>query len=174
MLNRWKSTEKISEDVTIHVKYGEEVSTNKASDIPDQYEFDSVTPGAKVTLESSSVDVIYYYKLKQGKVIVRYVDKDTNKDLVDAVTHTGNVGDKYELQEKKIDGYTLVEKPESTSITLTADDIQVVYKYKKKEETVKVENTLANTSFLSVIIGVLAISIGLFTVYRQVYSGEES
>ncbi|MBQ6134761.1 MAG: MucBP domain-containing protein [Bacilli bacterium] len=168
------TTEKISDDVTIHAKYGEEITTEKATDIPTKYEFDTVTPSAKITLNSPSVDVIYYYKLKQGKVIVRYVDKDTNKDLVDAVTHTGNVGDKYESQEKKIDGYTLAEKPESTSVTLTPEDILVVYKYKKVEEKVKVENTLANASFLSMIIGVLAISIGLFTIYRQVYSKENS
>ena len=45
---------------------------------------------------------------------------------------------------------------------------------RKVEEKVKVENTLANASFLSMIIGVLAISIGLFTIYRQVYSKENS
>ena len=48
----------------------------------------------------------------KGKIIVKYVDKDSNNDLFDSINTTNKVGIVYKLDKKEIEGYKLVEHPE--------------------------------------------------------------
>ena len=112
---------------------------------------------------------------KQGKVIVKYVDKDTKKEIADQVIITGTVDDEYDSTPKTIDGYTLSETTNNTSGVITEDDINVVYYYQKvvKENPV-IDNTVAPniipqtgdmTSYIILSILVMAISTGVY-IYK--------
>ena len=85
----------------------------------------------KITEENQ--EVIFYYAKKEVKVIVKYVDEEGNEIAEEEIIE-GQVNDKYETEDKKIDEYELVNVPENYSGEMTNDTITVIYNYKKKEK----------------------------------------
>ncbi len=71
-----------------------------------------------------------------GKVVIEYKDINTQKDIIDKVEHIGKVGTEYDFKEdrKEIDGYTLLEEPESTSGIFEEEGKTLTYKYAKNSK----------------------------------------
>ena len=68
-----------------------------------------------------------------AKVIVRYIDKETNKEVTIEKVVNGKVADEYEIEPIEIEGYELVKTmlPKNTKGTMTEDDIEVIFYYVK-------------------------------------------
>ena len=98
---------------------GEILDTNEKVDITvDQYDdpFTS-TDTPKVRIFNS-------------KVIVKYLEKGTNKELAPNDTITGKTGDNYTTERKTIQGYKAADpEPTNAKGTLTKDPITVIYYY---------------------------------------------
>ena len=77
--------------------------------------------------------VVNYYYIKQTKVKVEYIDKQTGEKL-DEEEIKGHIGDSYETEEKEFDGYELVEKPSNRTGEMTEEEIVVKYYYQRKAE----------------------------------------
>ena len=87
---------------------------------------------AKGTMTEEEIVVNYYY-IKQAKVKVEYIDKQTGEKL-DKEEIEGHVGDSYETEEKEFDGYDLVEKPSNGKGEMIEEQIIVKYYYERKAE----------------------------------------
>jgi len=99
----------------------------KLVEIPDQ---------TQVTLTKELQEVKYYYK-KKIKLEVIYKDLNTGEQL-DKEEKIGIEGEIYTTDERKFDGYVLVEIPENKSSIYLRTGDKVVYGYKKKSAGVKV------------------------------------
>ena len=96
-------------------------------------EGDNMLPeNAKGTMTEEEIVVNYYY-IKQAKVKVEYIDKQTGEKL-DEEENKGHIGDSYETEEKEFDGYELVEKPSNSTGEMTEEEIVVKYYYARKAE----------------------------------------
>ena len=82
------------------------------------------------TLKDELIEVVYYYK-RQGKVIIRYQDEITKKDLVLEDTINKYFGDSYDSEAKEIPGYRLVSEDDSVSGIINEDEQVVIYYYRK-------------------------------------------
>ena len=77
--------------------------------------------------------VVNYYYIKRAKVKVEYIDKITGEKL-DEEELPGHIGDSYTTEEKKFDGYELIEKPSNSTGEMTEEEIVVKYYYQRKTE----------------------------------------
>ena len=77
--------------------------------------------------------VVNYYYIKQAKVKVEYIDKQTGEKL-DEEEIKGHIGDSYNTEEKEFDGYELVEKPSNSTGEMTEEETVVKYYYARKAE----------------------------------------
>lgn len=107
------------------------------------YKYDSSNKDQITISEDNSNNVInLYYTKKNGRVIVKYIDKDTNKEIVESETITGNVDDTYVAKIKEIDGYEYVSKKGNTTGKITDEDTNVIYYYKAKTEKKQAKDEL--------------------------------
>ena len=51
----------------------------------------------------------------KGTISVKYIESITNKELFDSNTTTDKVGKDYEIEEKNIEGYKIIDKPKNNS-----------------------------------------------------------
>jgi len=94
---------------------------------------------AQGKMKEDAIEVIYYYQLKDGEVIVKYLEEETNKELLDTQTIKGKVFEKVETELKTIDGYELVKEPENKMVEIKEETQEVVYYYKALPFDMKVE-----------------------------------
>ena len=65
----------------------------------------------------------------EGKVKIRYVEKETGKDLAEAKEIRGKVGTDYKTDAIEINGYTNVSSTENTTGKITEAEQEVIYYY---------------------------------------------
>ncbi len=95
----------------------------------DGYVLKETPENAKGTFGTDPQTVTYVYeKAEAAPVTVEYVDTD-GKELVDAETLNGTIGDSYETQAKEIDGYVLKETPENAKGIFSDKAQTVTYVY---------------------------------------------
>ena len=87
---------------------------------------------SKGKMTEEKIEVNYYY-IKQAKVKVEYIDKQTGEKL-DEEEIKGHIGDSYETEEKEFEGYDLVEKPSNSTGEMEEEEIVVKYYYERKAE----------------------------------------
>ena len=135
---------KVSEDKIIEGKVGEEYHTTPPDNVDNDYELIKVDgdPDGIITQEPKTIS--YIYKKKNGKVIVKYVDKDSNKKLYDDEVIEGKIGDKANIKPKEVPYYNLVEEPKDVEIT--SKEQIVTYSYKKKIFNIEVYKTVKDGS----------------------------
>ena len=135
---------KVSEDKVIEGKVGEEYHTTPPDNVDNDYELIKVEgdPDGIITQEPKTIS--YIYKKKNGKVIVKYVDKDSNKKLYDDEVIEGKIGDKANIKSKEVPYYNLVEEPKDVEIT--SKEQIVTYSYKKKIFNMEVYKTVKDGS----------------------------
>ena len=72
-----------------------------------------------------------------SKIIIKYIDKETGKEILKQDEVDGFVGDEYNTVSKDIVGYKLVEEPSNKKYEFKKDVQTIIYKYEKNK--VKVE-----------------------------------
>jgi LPXTG-motif cell wall-anchored protein len=100
--------------------------------------------------------IVYYYQGNGAAepVTVNYIDKDGNQ-LAEPDTLTGQIGAKYESNQKNIEGWALSETPKNSKGTFTDKKQTVAYVYEKADAapvTVKFVNTNGESIFDDVIL----------------------
>ena len=128
--NRKLRDEKVTED-----KVGENYSTQKET--ITGYKFVESTDNTKGKYIDGTITVIYYYEKeaepeeKMGTVITKYLEKGTNKKLLDEVTTKDKVGASYSTKKETIDSYKFVESTNNTKGKYIDGTITVIYYYEK-------------------------------------------
>ena len=131
------------QDVIIEGKEGEEYHTTWANNVNEKYELvtsklpTNATGKIEKYNEEKPQEVIYYYRLKPAKVLINYVEKDSNQVLTAQEQIDGHVDDKYNTNTEhrketiSYNGkmYTLVEDSGNTEGTMTVADTKVTYYY---------------------------------------------
>ena len=89
---------------------------------------------------SEDKHVVVEFEKIPAKVIVKYVDIDTNEEIRLSDTEIGGIGDDYGFERVDIDGYEKAgEEPANAEGVMTEDDITVVFYYKKLPATVVIK-----------------------------------
>lgn len=93
----------------------------------------------KGTMGEEPVEVTYYY-VKQAKVIVKYIDKETEEPVQEDTTIPGMENSYYKVDPIEIENYDLVTDPEYTPTNnegyMTVEDTIVKYYYEQKAKVV--------------------------------------
>ena len=137
------TTNKLSEDKIINGKVDDNYSTESAYDIPAKYVLVAEPENKTGTMTEDTIEVIYYYQVKEAVVNVRYLEKGTDKTLADLTQLKGKVDEEYQTVPKEIEGYQLVEhignekgKYEEQPLTVT-----YYYLYKTKATVQYIDKT---------------------------------
>ena len=144
----------IKEATVISGKVGTDYNTEVAS--IDGYEKTNEQPSnAKGKMTEDEIVVTYYYKKvvetpvveKTGKVITKYVDIDTNKEISSATVTSGKVGDSYTTKRISQSGYEKAgQEPANAQGKITEQDITVTYYYKKVQQGTSVSVQTGKTT----------------------------
>ncbi len=103
------------------------------------YEFDRVENLPLQISSNVSDNVIkVYYRIKDSQVVVKYVDKETEEEISEQVIKEGKVFDTFDIteDEKEIEGYTLVESPETLTGEFTEETQELVFYYAKNTKVI--------------------------------------
>ena len=101
---------------------------------------DKLPDNSTGTMKRDEVIEVKYYYIKRAKVVVKFVDEDTGKEISDEEEITGHENDSYTTQAKDISKYSLVGDSGNTSgkmvVTVNEDgtfniETEVTYYYKK-------------------------------------------
>ena len=86
---------------------------------------------------NKEIEVTYYYG-KKRTVTIKYVDKETGKEVEEEITAEGPEGDDYSIEDslKQIEGYTLVEKPDTTEGVYNKNNVSKTYYYAKNSQII--------------------------------------
>ncbi len=87
------------------------------------------------------VQEVNYYYVHQSKIVVNYIDIETN-DKLDRTEETVTEGSIYEIEEKAFDYYKLVAKPDSLNVLIGKEDLTYNLYYQKLKFNLKVEMNL--------------------------------
>ena len=142
------TNEELMETVTEDGIVGEEyTTTNKLDEInaiyENKYELVSEPENKEGEYKREEQIITYYYRKKPANVIVKYVDVDTEEELMEGEEIVGRVDDEYktidkikEINENRENKYVLVKTTENTEGKMGLETIEVIYYYKKVEAQV--------------------------------------
>ena len=123
------TTKKLSEDVTINGRVDDKYTTISATDVPIKYELVAVPDNANGSMTEATIEVIYYYRVKDAVVNVRYLEKGTEKVLADPDRIDGKVDDDYQTSAKEIEGYKLIEHTGNERGKFEVEPLTITYYY---------------------------------------------
>ncbi len=146
------TTEKLADSDTLNKYYGDtyDVSTieyKNKSTIPSKYEYSSVNPSNEVTgtITKSSIIINYYYKLKDAKIVINYLEDKTNNKLAESTIISTKYDNKYDVTSYKNNSnisskyeYIRFESNPSDALTGTVnqDIVTINYYYKLKKSKI--------------------------------------
>ena len=95
-------------------------------------------PEEKTGIYTEKVQEKIYYYAKNTKVIVKYLEKGTNKILSEEPQYEieGYEGQGYSTEKRTFEGYTFVESTGKTSGTMERDTIEVIYYYAQNTKVI--------------------------------------
>ena len=141
--------EEIEEAEEINGHEGDKYET-EAKEI-EGYDLVEIPENSTGTMGANPSEVIYEYH-RPARVIVNYIDVDTNEEIVEPEIIEGHEDDPYETEAKEIKYYTLVKDklPKNSKgkmkVIVTkniVDDTTIVnYYYKKMEFSIKVDKII--------------------------------
>ena len=120
-----KDTGRINDDYTAYAKD----ETDDA--VFANYNLESATEQT-IKLKSSDNTITFIYKLKDSKIVVHYVEKDTDAKLAGDDTFDGKVTDKFEISAINIPKYTAVDTT-SYNGEYTLETKEYTFYYEKNE-----------------------------------------
>ena len=119
----------LAPDVIIEGKVFDSYETSSVTDIDKKYELVGIPENATGTMSEETIEVIYYYKVKKSSIIVKFLEKETNKELSEQTVIDGKVDEEYKTESKEIQNYTLVEDSGNTTGTFKIESTTVIYYY---------------------------------------------
>ena len=123
------TTKKLSDDVNIKGRVDDKYTTISATDIPIKYELVAEPSNANGSMTEATIEVIYYYRVKDAVVHVRYLEKGTEKVLADPDRIDGKVDDDYQTSAKEIEGYKLIEHTGNENGKFEVEPLTITYYY---------------------------------------------
>lgn len=139
--------EEISEQVEKIGCLGEEFDIKSEEKEIEGYEL-LEEPEAKTGVFKEEVQIKTYYYGKKTTVTVKYLEKNTEKELLPEETIKGHEGEEYNVRRKDIDGYVFVERPANAEGTMTADPITVIFYYVKVSKGVIEKHIDINSNYV--------------------------
>ena len=146
----------VAEEVVITGKEGDEYTT-EAKDVPG-YDLVEEPEAKDGVLKAEDDEVVYYYR-RPAKLVARYFDKDSGKEIEAEETTSGYQNDEYVTEAKEVKYYELVAKPSNAEgamkVTVTKDEngkeivedtTYVDYYYRKMIFNLKIDKTIASVS----------------------------
>ena len=127
---------KLSDDVFIQGKTGNPYETHPAEDIPEKYELVETPKNATGEMKDKVIEVTYYYRLKNGIVIVKHLEKGTNEELADQERIEGKIDSNYTTKPQEIENYKYVEDSGNTKGTIKLEPTEVIYYYLQKTKVI--------------------------------------
>ena len=125
---------------------------------------DRIPTNSKGTMNSEVIEVIYYYQ-KKASVTVKYIDKETNEEIVKPEIIDGHLNDSYTTKAKEIKDYKLVNNPENKEGTMKETNIEVIYYYEK----VVMSPQTSDSSHLIIWISLIIVSIvGIVIIIKRI------
>ncbi len=127
-----KDGEELQEETTISGKVLDKFDLDTINDKIEGYEIISKTKDGEIEFVEEETEVVFTY-LKKTKVIVNYIDKET-EEVMEREEIEGLDGDDYLAEEKAFEEYDLVEEmyPENVEGKMTKEIITVNFYYMKK------------------------------------------
>ena len=125
-----------SKTYVLEARYGEVIDRYEDK-TEEGYEFSRVENIPLTISDNQEENVInVYYVSKTSKIEVKYIDKNTGEELVEGKEIEGKIGTRYDItgEEKEIEGYTLIEKPETLAGVFTEEETEKVFYYAKNTE----------------------------------------
>ena len=125
------TTNKVSENVTIDGRVTDTYTTEPADDIAAKYELceDLLPTNATGTMTEDVIHVVYYYRVRDAYINVRYLEKGTNIELSPDERQDGKVDEEYQTAPKTIENYTLIEHSGNESGRFEVEPLTVIYYY---------------------------------------------
>ena len=119
----------IVDPVIIRVPRGDNYVTEQSSNIPSYYQFDSSTDNTFGPANADEIEVIYYYTKIESTITVRYVDKDTDLDIIEPITKKVTRGSDYttEIPDNIPSNYRSISTPTNASGPANSSNIEVIY-----------------------------------------------
>ena len=146
----------VAEEVVITGKEGDEYMT-EAKDVPG-YDLVEEPEAKDGVLKAEDDEVVYYYR-RPAKLVARYFDKDSGKEIEAEETTSGYQNDEYVTEAKEVKYYELVATPGNASGKMTVkvtkdengkeiveDTTYVDYYYRKMIFNLKIDKTIASVS----------------------------
>lgn len=116
---------------------------------------DKLPSNSKGTMKNEQITVEYYYK-KRAKVEIRFIDIDTNKEIIESLIYEGHEGDPYETKLFTNDYYVIAKMPDNQKGTMKAEIIKnpdgtltindttyVDYYYRKVKTDFKIDQNIS-------------------------------
>jgi hypothetical protein len=148
LVESWTSTEEVH---TIFLNAGS--YTLKETEAPNNYLPSSdisfyVDIDGRIIINDNAVDKVTVKNTgKPVRVIVKYIDENTNQELDSDTFEDKKFGDSFTSSSKNFDNYILTRRPENETVTLNQDETVLTYYYVKVSGGVveKHVNILDNT-----------------------------
>lgn len=99
---------------------------------------DEINEASNGYLPGSPITITYYY-IKQSNVVSKYIDENSNSNIIDDILQIYKEKEEYTTEEKQFEGYRLVGKTDNTSGIVARENIDVIYKYKKISAGVEIK-----------------------------------
>ena len=131
-----QDTKEVLYETTMSGLEGNEYTTEPRK--VDGYELVKIPQNKDGVYSRNTQDVVYEYKKISLGVTVKYLDKETGKEIADEERITGYVGDTYQTEKKEIEDYNFVEVKGDAIGSLDAEEKEVIYYYEKKTGKVEV------------------------------------
>lgn len=120
----------ISDKVVENKTYNEEIE--EFAEYP--YGYNLVSENVqKFKLDSDGKVITFYYNKIKAKYVVRYLEEETNLEILPSIKKEGNLIDKVTEEAENIKGYDLVSDDKVT-IELNKEEVsEIIFYYKKKD-----------------------------------------
>ena len=120
----------ISDKVVENKTYNEEIE--EFAEYP--YGYNLVSENVqRFKLNSDGKVITFYYNKIKAKYVVRYLEEETNLEILPSIKKEGNLIDKVTEEAKNIKGYDLVSDDKVT-IELNKEEVsEIIFYYKKKD-----------------------------------------
>ena len=125
---------KLKDDEVLNGYVGDDYTTSRKT-IENYQKYGNDPDNASGKYTKDTTKVTYVYDNIKGKIIVKHIDKVTQK-VLEQEEIVGNVPEKVTTSSKQIAGYVLFEKPEKEEYTLAEQTQEVNYYYIKQSNVV--------------------------------------
>ena len=98
----------------------------------ENYVMDHVVGETKGDMTKEDITITYVYHKAKAEVIVKYLEKKTEKELAPSETISGVVGDAFETSRKTIPNYRAVDpEPKETKGNMVKGTTEIIYYYEE-------------------------------------------